>query len=142
MSAVEWGQGIEDAWGDVAEFVPKLVALLVILIIGWRSELRQAPFTGVGAAILVVGVFMALDQLKIAPAIVSSLFDALLAIVVGVMVIAVGGGGIVPIRRRWENTLEKYDQEKPRVQEASQGPETESPTGCRNGPTGFDRTAM
>ena len=58
----------------------------------------KAVANGVGAAILVVGVFMALNQLQIAPAIVSGLFYALLAIIVGVTVIAVGGGGIGPMR--------------------------------------------
>ncbi len=39
MLAVEWGQGVEDAWGNVAEFVPKLVGFLLILIIGhFRGE--------------------------------------------------------------------------------------------------------
>ncbi|MCB0973974.1 MAG: hypothetical protein KDB86_05375 [Actinobacteria bacterium] len=35
MLAIEWTQGIEDAWSDVAQFVPKLVGALVILLIGW-----------------------------------------------------------------------------------------------------------
>ena len=35
MFAVEWSQGIEDAWSDVAAFVPKLIGALAVLIIGW-----------------------------------------------------------------------------------------------------------
>jgi len=35
MYAVEFSQGIEDAWANVAEFVPKLLAFLVILLVGW-----------------------------------------------------------------------------------------------------------
>jgi hypothetical protein len=35
MLAVEWSQGIEDAWSDVAAFVPKFFGFLVILIIGY-----------------------------------------------------------------------------------------------------------
>ncbi|MEJ7562147.1 MAG: hypothetical protein WKF45_06440, partial [Ilumatobacteraceae bacterium] len=76
---------------------------------------------GVGVAILVVGIFAALNQLQIAPAIVTGLFYAVLAMVVGVTVIAVGGGGIAPMRSRWENTLAKYDEEKPKLQQAAQG---------------------
>ena len=229
MIAVEWSQGIEDAWSDVASFVPKLLGCLVILLIGYfvakliakavdallervgfdaaverggvRKALEKSKFdasdivskivfyalflmvltmafgvfgdnpisdmlegviaylpkvlaailiiviasaigaavremldatlgtlsygkalaNGVGAAILIVGVFMALDQLEIAPSIVTGLFYAMLAIVVGVTVIAVGGGGIGPMRSRWENALNKYDEEKPKVQEASRG---------------------
>jgi hypothetical protein len=229
LIAVEWSQGIEDAWSNVASFVPKFVAFLIILLIGYivakliakavgavlervgfdeaverggvKKALDKSKFdasdivgkivfyalflivltmafgvfgtnpisdmleaiiaylpkvlaailivviasalgaaaremldatlgalsygkalaNGVGAAILVVGIFMALNQLKIAPAIVSGLFYALLAIVVGVTVIAVGGGGIGPMRQRWENALTKYDEEKPKMQEASKG---------------------
>jgi len=33
--AVDWGRGVSDAWSNVAAFVPKLVAFLVILLIGW-----------------------------------------------------------------------------------------------------------
>ena len=61
------------------------------------------------------------NQLQIAPAIVTGLFYALLAIIVGVTVIAIGGGGIGPMRSRWENALAKYDEEKPKMQEASKG---------------------
>jgi hypothetical protein len=35
MLAIEWTQGIEDAWSDVAQFVPKLVGALAILLVGW-----------------------------------------------------------------------------------------------------------
>jgi len=227
--AVEWSQGIEDAWSDIASFVPKLFGFLVILIVGYfiakliakaanailervgfdraveRGGIKKAldrskydasdilskvifyalflivlqmafgvfgdnPVSrliegviaylpkviaailivvvvaaiaaavreliaaslgglsygralanGVGIAILVVGVFAALNQLEIAPEIVTGLFYAMLAIVVGTAVIAIGGGGVGPMRSRWENTLAKYDQEKPRVRQAAQG---------------------
>lgn len=33
--AVEFTKGIEDAWSDVAQFVPKLVGALVVFVIGW-----------------------------------------------------------------------------------------------------------
>ncbi len=35
MLAIEWSQGIEDAWSDVASFVPKLIGALVVFVIGW-----------------------------------------------------------------------------------------------------------
>ena len=70
-----------------------------------------------GAAILTVGVFAALNQLQIAPAIVTGLFYAILAIVVGSAVIAIGGGGVKPMQQRWEKTLSRYDEEKPKMDE-------------------------
>ncbi|MEM1332630.1 MAG: hypothetical protein AAGG08_04145 [Actinomycetota bacterium] len=35
MFAIEWSRGIEDAWTDVAEFVPKLAGALAVFVIGW-----------------------------------------------------------------------------------------------------------
>jgi H+/gluconate symporter-like permease len=51
-----------------------------------------------------IGVFAALSQLKIAPAIVNGLYYAILAIIVGSAVVAIGGGGIATMRRYWEQT--------------------------------------
>jgi hypothetical protein len=225
IAAIDFGQGVEDAWSDVASFVPKFLGFLVILAVGYflakaisaivdkalervgfdraveRGGIRQAlakskydasdlvskvvfyglfllvlqmafglfgdnPVsdliasviaylpkvfvaivivvvaaaiaaavkeivgsalgglsygrtlaTAASVAILVIGAFAALNQLEIAPAIVNGLFYALLAIVAGSAIIAIGGGGIQPMRTRWEQTLARYDQEKPRVQQ-------------------------
>jgi hypothetical protein len=35
MLAIDWTAGIDDAWNDVAKFVPKLAAALAVFIIGW-----------------------------------------------------------------------------------------------------------
>ncbi len=32
---VDWGRGVADAWASLATFVPKLLAFLVILAVGW-----------------------------------------------------------------------------------------------------------
>jgi hypothetical protein len=227
--AVEWGTGVEDAWADVAAFVPKFLGFLVILAIGWfvaktvakivdrvlervgfdraveRGGIKKAmdrskydasdlvsklvfsaifllvlqmafgvfgtnPVSdlltgiiaylpkvfaavliivvasavatavrelldaslgglsygrlvanGAAVAILTVGVFAALDQLRIAPAIVTGLFYALLAIVVGSSVIAIGGGGVGPMRQRWERALARLDEEAPQARQQAQG---------------------
>jgi hypothetical protein len=229
LTAVEWSRGIEDAWADVAEFVPKLVGFLLVLLIGYfvaktiakiadrllervgfdkaveRGGIRRAmerskfdasdivsklifyalmllvlqmafgvfgtnPVSdlltgiiaylpkviaavliivvaaaiaaavkelieaalgglsygralalGVSIAVITIGVFAALDQLQIAPRIVTGLFYAVLAVVVGSAIIAIGGGGIAPMRRRWEAVLDRYDQEKQRVAQEGQG---------------------
>ena len=72
--------------------------------------------------ILVLGVVAALDQLEIARNVVDAVLYAALAALVGVVVVAVGGGGIQPTRRRWQAALDRYDQEKPRIHaQASQG---------------------
>jgi len=62
-------------------------------------------------------VFAALNQLQIAPTIVNGLFYAALAIVAGSAIIAIGLGGVEPMRQRWQRVLDRYDEEKPRWQE-------------------------
>jgi len=76
--------------------------------------------------VLALGLIAALDQLGIAKNVVNAVLYAALAVVVGVVVVAVGGGGIKPMQTRWEKTLEKYDEEKPKVR--SQVRQAPSPT--------------
>lgn len=35
MLAIEWSRGIEDAWSDLAKFAPKVIAALVVFVVGW-----------------------------------------------------------------------------------------------------------
>lgn len=65
---------------------------------------------GAGMAILVIGIFAALGQLQIAPVIVNGLFYALLAIIVGVAIVAFGGGGIQTARRYWERASDGVER--------------------------------
>ena len=65
--------------------------------------------SGAGMAILVIGVFAALNQLQIAPEIVNGLFYALLAIIVGVAIVAFGGGGIQTARGYWERVSRRAE---------------------------------
>jgi hypothetical protein len=218
MLAIEWEQGLNDAWARIATFVPKLLGFLVILLIGYvlakalsrivdgllervgfdrwvergslKTALERSKFDasdimavivfwtvflialqlafgifgdnpvsdlitgiiaylpnvlvavvilviaaaiakvvteilsatlgsvqggtwmarGAGMAILVVGVFAALNQLKIAPEIVNGLFYAILVAVVGSTIVAVGGGGIRTMQRYWERTTANLER--------------------------------
>jgi hypothetical protein len=68
--------------------------------------------------ILAIGVIAALDQLHIAPNVVNAVLYAALATVAGVVIVAVGGGGIRTMSSRWEAVANRYDDEKPRIAEA------------------------
>ncbi len=70
----------------------------------------------VSGVILAVGVIAALNQLGIAENIVNGIFYAFLVAVVGIAIVAIGGGGIVPMKSRWERALATYDAEKPKIQ--------------------------
>ena len=71
------------------------------------------------ALILALGVIAALDQLHFAQNVVDAVLYAALAAIVGIAVVAVGGGGIKTMSERWQRTADKYDQEKPRIAEAA-----------------------
>jgi hypothetical protein len=116
----------------VMAFIPKLAVAIIIVLItaaiaGWVKDIVSSALGGLpygdllgavaSGAILVTGIFMALSQLLIAPAIVTGLYYAVLAAIVGVTVVAVGGGGIAPMRARWERALTTVDAEGPRIKE-------------------------
>jgi hypothetical protein len=127
---------VSDLLEGVIAYLPKVFAAILIVVIASAiaaaaRELLSATLGGLsyantlanaaGIAIVAVGVFAALNQLQIAPAIVNGLFYAVLAIVAGSAIIAIGGGGIAPMQQRWQRALQRYDDEKPRVQQQMQG---------------------
>jgi len=127
---------VSDLLEGVIAYLPKVIAAMLIIVVAFAiaavvKELIEATLGGLSygrslafaasIAIMVVGVFAALDQLQIAPAIVTGLFYAVLITVSGIAVIAIGGAGIVPMRARWESMLRRYDEEKQNVRQAGQG---------------------
>jgi len=72
---------------------------------------------GAGVAVLVFAVFAALDQLQIAPRIVTGLWYAILAAVVGSVIVAVGGGGIRTMQRYWERAAGRAETRGPELRE-------------------------
>jgi hypothetical protein len=111
-----WGSNpISDLLHGLIAYIPRIVVAVIILVIAaavarvLTDVLR--PMLGAveggdwiaraaGIAVLVIGVFAALDELQIAPAIVVGLFYALLAVIVGSLIVAFGGGGI-PVAREY-----------------------------------------
>ncbi len=81
--------------------------------------LSYASLLGNAAAtvIIALGVVAALDQLHIAAAVVNAVLYAALAAVTGVIIVAVGGGGIKTMSARWELLASRYDEEKVHVQQ-------------------------
>ncbi len=99
----------------LAKVVDELLSAMLGAMTGGRAIAR-----GAGFAILVVGFFAALNQLRIAPAIVNGLFYAILAIIVGSAVVAIGGGGIQTMRRYWERSAAKLEERGPEMRELMQ----------------------
>jgi hypothetical protein len=107
---------------SVVAYLPRVfVAIAIVVVAGYLSRvvrdlvagaLSSVPNGGTlakaaGIAVTVLGGFAALNQLAIAPEIVNGLFYAGLAVIVGSAVIAIGGGGIGPMRGQWEKWLNR-----------------------------------
>ena len=72
--AVEWSQGIEDAFGDVMAFLPKLLGFLAILIIGYF--VAKAIGKAVDALLEKAGFDKAVERGGLKKAMEKSQFDA------------------------------------------------------------------
>src|SRR6185437_8483704 len=112
----------------VVAYLPLVFVAIVIVIIASAiaaaaKALIENSLSGVSYAkilgnvvsglILAFGVIAALDQLHVATNVINAVLYAALAALVGVVVVAVGGGGIRTMSARWESVAGKYDQEKP-----------------------------
>ncbi len=123
---------ISDLLTRVIAFLPNVIVAIALVVVAAQiaafvREIISATLGGLSYgkmlsnlaafAIVIVGVFAALTQLNIAPEIVLGLYYAMLAIVVGVSVVAIGGSGVLALRPRWDTALNKLDQEVPRVKD-------------------------
>ena len=101
----------------------------------------QVMAKGAGIAVLVFGAFAALDQLQIAPRIVTGLWYAILAIVVGSAVVAIGGGGIKTMQRYWERATTTAEQRAPELKQQAQPSASASAADEGNGAAVYADTA-
>jgi mechanosensitive ion channel-like protein len=113
-----WGPNpVSDLLEGLIAYLPNVFVAVVILVIAAAvakavTDVVSAMLAGAtagawiaraaGIAILVLGVFAALNQLQVAPEIVNGLFYALLAVIVGSAIVAIGGGGIRTMSRYWD----------------------------------------
>jgi Mechanosensitive ion channel, conserved TM helix len=127
---------VSDLIKGVIAYLPNVLVAIVIIVIGAAiaAAVKDIVSAALGtlsygktlaiiasSAVLVVAVFAALDQLLIAPAIVRGLFYALLAIVVGSSIVAIGGGGIKTMNRYWERAAQRAEAESTNIKQQAQG---------------------
>jgi hypothetical protein len=103
----------------IAAAIARAVTDLLSSLLG-TVQGGQVLAKGAGVAILVFGIFAALDQLKIAPRIVTGLWYAVLAALVGSVIVAVGGGGIRTMQRYWDRAAGRAEEQGPRLREQAQ----------------------
>jgi hypothetical protein len=126
---------ISDLLQGLIAYLPNVLVAIVIIVVAAAiakaaTDLLTSLLSGVsggqvmakgaGIAVLVFGAFATLDQLQIAPRIVTGLWYALLAIVVGSSVVAIGGGGIKTMQRYWERATTKAEERAPQLKPQAQ----------------------
>jgi hypothetical protein len=126
---------ISDLITGVIAYLPKVIAAIIIIVVATAvatavKTLVESTLGGLGygstlaklaaGATVVFGVFAALNQLQIAPAIVNGLYYAVLAVVAGSAIIAIGGGGIQPMRQQWEKALTKVEEAASQAKQEAQ----------------------
>ena len=99
---------ISDLLTRVIAFLPDLFVAVIVVMVAFAiasavKDIVQAALAGLSygrlvanlaaVAIVTTGIFAALNQIHIAPAIVNGLFYTLLAAMAGSAIVAVGGGG-------------------------------------------------
>ena len=117
-------------------YLPNVFVAIVIIVVGAAiaaaiKEIVEAALGGLGygkavavvasTAIVVLAAFAALDQLQIASSIVRGLYYALLAILVGSSIVAIGGGGIQTMRRYWERAADRAELESNSIRQQARG---------------------
>jgi hypothetical protein len=120
---------------QIIAYIPNILVAAIIIIVAAAVAKGVSDILGISlgglsygkmlaklaaTAIMIIGIFAALNQLGIAPAIVNGLFYASLAIVAGSAIVAIGGGGIRPMQRLWERGLERAQIEMPQVRAQAQ----------------------
>jgi hypothetical protein len=115
-------------------FVAIIIVIIAAAIAAAAKALIENTLSGVSYArvlgnvasglILAFGIIAALDQLHVAENVVNAVLYAALAALVGVVIVAVGGGGIRTMSARWESAAMTYDREKPRIAESARNAPT------------------
>ena len=126
---------ISDYLSAIIAYLPKVFVAILILVIasavaaGVKLLVQNALgglsygrllASAASVVILALGLFAAVDQLEIAQNVVNAVLYAVLAMVVGVVLVSVGGGGIQPMRSRWEQALAKAEAEAPKAASQAQ----------------------
>jgi hypothetical protein len=123
---------ISDLISGVIAFLPKLFVALIIIVVASAiaaavRDLLANTLSGLSygktlatiASIFIIGlgVIAALNQVGIALTVTLPVLIAVLGTLGGILVVGVGGGLIKPMQGRWENYLDKAEEESRNVRE-------------------------
>jgi len=123
---------VSDVLATIVAFIPKLIVAIIIIVIAaaLAAAVRELINNTIGGlsygktlaniasiAILVLGTIAALNQIGVADSVTTPVLYALLASIVGVIVVGVGGGLVKPMQSRWEGALDTVARESGRMKE-------------------------
>lgn len=123
---------ISDLITQVITFLPSLIVAIIIIVVasaiaaavkvlieGSLGGLSYGKALANAASIFILflGIVAALNQVGVATTVTMPVLIAILAAVVGVVVVGVGGGLIKPMQHRWEGYLTKAEEEAPKIKQ-------------------------
>lgn len=136
---------------DIVAFIPSaLVAVVIVIVVSaianvvgdlLRPVLSRFSFGPlltriVVIAIIALGVIAALNQIGVAVTVTMPILIAVLAAIVGVVVVGVGGGLIKPMQSRWEGWLGALSHEAAKAPAPAAATRTDgAPSGPATAPT-------
>lgn len=134
---------VSDLLTGVIAFLPKLFVALIIVVVASAiaaavRDLLSNSLSGLSYGrmlaniasifILGLGIIAALNQIGIALTVTLPVLVAILGTIGGILVVGVGGGLIKPMQHRWEDYLNKAEQESRNLRDiVSSSPDTSRP---------------
>ncbi|TFC01048.1 hypothetical protein E3O42_11265 [Cryobacterium adonitolivorans] len=121
---------ISDLLAGIIAYLPLIFVALIIIVITFAiaAAVRELIISTLGGLsygkllanlasgfIILIGVIAALNQVNIAVTVTTPILIAILAAIVGILVVGVGGGLIKPMQTRWESYLNKAEEEVPKI---------------------------
>ncbi|OKH75829.1 hypothetical protein EB72_08420 [Mycobacterium sp. SWH-M1] len=126
----------------VIAFLPKLFVALIIIVVASAiaaavRDLLSNSLSGLSYGrllanlasifILGLGIIAALNQIGIALTVTLPVLITILATIGGILIVGVGGGLIKPMQGRWENYLQKADEERRSLRDRGQRHDPNTP---------------
>jgi hypothetical protein len=119
---------VSDVLAAIVAWLPRAIVAVLIVVIATAAasilhDLAMAAMGGLSfgplmakiiqVAVIALGVIAALNQIGVATAVTGPVLIAVLAAVVGILVVGVGGGLLRPMQDRWDRWLTRAEHDIP-----------------------------
>ena len=136
-------QALQQPMASFIALIPKIIVAIVLVVLGAliagavKAFIQNAlgglsygkVLANVASILILLGfVKSALDQVGIATTVTGPLLYAILGTVAGVIIVGAGGGLIKPMQHRWEDMLNKAEDETKNIKNEAQSDSSTYPT--------------